>query len=128
MAAPTTPVVHLTPVFVEPTIAHSLLRAETYLAIAVLELVLALALALVFFRDELGALFRRAPRAPSPLDAYLQASLVCDGDALLIELPEGRVPALALDGRPVAFPGCESLLYRINGPRKVRLVDVLGGR
>ncbi|WZD65270.1 membrane protein [Pseudocowpox virus] len=127
MAAPT-PVVHLTPVFVEPTIAHSLLRAESYLAIAVVELLLALALALVFFRDELGALFRRAPRAPSPLDAYLQASLVCEGDALVIELPEGRLPALALDGRPIAFPGCAGLLHRINGPRKVRLVDVLGGR
>ncbi|AAR98408.1 ORF051 putative membrane protein [Bovine papular stomatitis virus] len=120
------PVVNLTPVFVEPTIAHSLLRSEPYLTLVVLELLLALALTYLFFGDELRSALRGRQRPPSPLDAYGEASLACDGDALMIELPGGRLPALALDGRPVAFPGCDGVLRRINGTRKVRLVDVLG--
>ncbi|AIZ77302.1 hypothetical protein SB87_gp049 [Parapoxvirus red deer/HL953] len=123
-----TPVVHLTPVFVEPTIKHSLLRSGPYLLLAALQLALALALAYFFFGDEARAVLRRARRDPSPLDAYANAELGCDGDRLMLALPEGRVPALALDGRPVALADCAGLLRRINGPRAVRLVDVLGRR
>ncbi|ASC55589.1 putative membrane protein-like protein [Seal parapoxvirus] len=128
MAEPHTPVVHFTPVFVEPTIAHSLLRSESYVALAVLELTVALALVYAFFSDEIKALFARARKTPSPLEPYAQAALACTGNALVLELPEGRVPALALNGQPVVFAGCDSVLRRINGPRKVHLVDVLGRR
>nr|WNT71221.1 MAG: putative membrane protein [Equine parapoxvirus] len=127
MAAPT---VHLTPVFVEPTIAHSLLRAESYVAIAVLELLVAAALVYVFFGSDVLLLLRRPGAAESPLGRFAEASLRCTaaGGLVIDGVGPAPVPALALDGRPVVLRDCGGLLHRINGPRKVHLVDVLGRR
>ncbi|CCD83241.1 subunit of the poxvirus multiprotein entry-fusion complex [Squirrelpox virus] len=120
----------LTPVFVEPTIKHTLLRETRYTGLVVLELIVAVLLLLIFFRTELGSVFSRAASAPDPLERFRKARLECaaDGGLMIAGLGARPRPALAGDGRPIRPADCAAVLRSVNnGPLAVSLDDVLRG-
>ncbi|ABI99228.1 membrane protein [White-tailed deer poxvirus] len=121
--------IYFTPVFVEPTIKHSLLNAYKYTYIVLFEVLFVAFLLYLFFRSEIMMLLNyKNDMVKDPLEKFLKTSLSCNGDKLIInKLPNSssNVNALAINRTPITNKNCKALLQSINGSQQVSLNDIL---
>ncbi|AGU99742.1 m59R [Myxoma virus] len=124
--------IYFTPVFVEPTIKHSLLNVYRYTYIILFELAVIALLIFLFFKTEFNMLLRNTvDLANDPIKQFTSTSLMCKGNALFIKhMPNSTElkPALAINRKQIVHENCAALLQSINGSRKVSLNDILERR
>ncbi|QHR82603.1 MV entry-fusion complex protein [Brazilian porcupinepox virus 1] len=119
--------IYFTPVFLEPTLKHSLLNAYKYTFIIIFEIFTVVLLLYIFFRTEIKMLFSKDNfYSIDKLDKYKNAKLLCNGKNLYITgIGKESVSALDINKNPIIYDDCLNLLKSINGSRKVSLDNIL---
>ncbi|QHG62624.1 membrane protein [Cetacean poxvirus 1] len=103
------------PVFIEPTIKHTLLLTYSYIYIIVFELVFVLLLIYIFFYNEIAIFFTPGMTVSNPLNVVKQSKLLCKNNDLYIKLPNYKiVSAISLNGQPISYNKCEELISSLN--------------
>ncbi|ADT91096.1 MV entry-fusion complex protein [Cotia virus SPAn232] len=119
---------YFTPVFLEPTLKHSLLNIYKYTFIIVFEIFTVLILIFIFFKSEIKMLFFNDYINDSMFKTLMKTSLSCNGNNLVISgLPnKNNVNALYIDNKkPIIYDKCNEVLMSINGSHKIYLNDIL---
>ncbi|AST09283.1 membrane protein [Murmansk poxvirus] len=125
------PHVCFNPVFIEPTFKHSLLTVYKHKLVIFFEVLVVFVLIYVFFKSEIITFFKSRDDIPNPVDKLRTATLVCEGNKLMINgltrLGTER-SALSLNSKPIVYKDCLKLLQTINGSRSISFNDVLRRR
>ncbi|APG58281.1 protein L5 [BeAn 58058 virus] len=119
---------YFTPVFLEPTIKHSLLNIYKHTFIIVFEIFTILLLIFIFFKSEIKMLFLKDDKNDTIFNTLMKTSLSCNGNNLVISgLPnKSNVNALYIDNKkPIIYDKCNEVLMSINGSHKIHLNDIL---
>ncbi|AAL69800.1 SPV061 hypothetical protein [Swinepox virus] len=121
--------INFTPVFIEPTLKHSLLNIYKYNYIIIFEIIIVILLVYIFFKSEIIMLISyKDDISINPIDNFSKSWLSCDGNKLVINnLPNtnGTKTALAINRQDITYKDCNFLLQSINGSSKISLNDVL---
>ncbi|URN73252.1 putative membrane protein [Lumpy skin disease virus] len=121
--------IYFTPVFIEPTIKHSLLQSYKYTYIIIFEIITVMVLLFLFFKSEIHMLFKfKQQKVISPIDKFSKTTLYCKENKLFISgLPNTMYSkeALSLNRQPITYKYCNDLLQSINGSQQVSINDIL---
>ncbi|ABQ43694.1 IMV membrane protein [Tanapox virus] len=121
---------YFTPVFIEPTLKHSLLNSYKYTFIIFIEIIVVVTLMFIFFKTEIILAFNKTKVVNNPIDKFKDTFLFCKENKMMIGgLPNNNVTeALTTDKIPIVVDNCEDILKSINGSHKVSLNDILRRR
>ncbi|AAR07420.1 64R [Yaba monkey tumor virus] len=117
---------YFTPVFIEPTLKHSLLNSYKYTFIIFFEIFIVIILMFIFFKTEIIMSFDKVQSINNPIDKLKNTFLFCKENKMMIGgLPNNiTTEALSVNKLPIVIDNCEDILMSINGSHKVSLDDI----